>query len=90
MLLVVCRLLPPNHLIPTEKLFLFLFPSEMLCVSVSLHPLGGAEHKVTSFLIHAGSVYTTCVLFLFLQNGNLQQNRLQGWYFKVEGGAVGD
>jgi len=41
------------------------------CISVieegccgSLHPLGGAGHKATSFLTHASSVYTICVLFL--------------------------
>jgi hypothetical protein len=35
---------------------------------VSLHPLGGAEHKTTSFPTHAVSVYcvyTICILFLF-------------------------
>ena len=32
---------------------------------MSLHPWGGADHQTTSFLIHAGSVYTICVLFLF-------------------------
>jgi len=33
---------------------------------VSLHPLGGAEHtKKHPFLIHAGRVYATCVLFFF-------------------------
>jgi hypothetical protein len=32
---------------------------------LSLHPLGGAEHKTTSFPIHAGGVYTTCVHFFF-------------------------
>ena len=33
-LLVVCRLLPPNHLIPTEKPLLFLFLSGMLCLCI--------------------------------------------------------
>jgi len=34
---------------------------------VSLHPLGSAEHKTTSFpLIQAGSDYNVSVLFLFL------------------------
>ena len=32
---------------------------------MSLHPLGGAEHK-TTFLIHASSVYTICICVLFL------------------------
>jgi len=58
-LLVVCRLLPPNHLIPTEKILLF-----YCCVS--LHPLGGAEHKTASFLIHPCSVS-----FLFFWNKNI-------------------
>ena len=35
-LLVVCRPLPPNHLIPTEKPFLFCSPDGMLCVSASI------------------------------------------------------
>ena len=32
---------------------------------VALHPLGGAGHRTIPFLIHAGGVYTVCVL-LFL------------------------
>ena len=37
----------------------------------ALHPLGGAGH---SFLIHADSLYTTCVLF-FCANVNVCSNR---------------
>jgi hypothetical protein len=33
---------------------------------VTLHPLGGAEHKIAPFLIHADSDYTICVLFVQL------------------------
>jgi hypothetical protein len=35
-LLVVCRLLPPNHLIPTDKLLFFYNPGGTLCVSASV------------------------------------------------------
>ena len=35
-LLVVCRLLPPNHLVPTEKFLLVYSPGGMLCVSASI------------------------------------------------------
>ena len=45
-LLVVCRLLPANHLIPTESLS---SPVLQVRCCVSLHPLGGAQHKTTPF-----------------------------------------
>jgi len=64
MLLVVCRLLPPNHLIPTEMLLLFLFSRwdvVCLCIHWVVH-----NTKQLSFLFHAGSVYTVCVLFSLL------------------------
>jgi len=45
---------PPTP--PTEKLLLFIFTLQVGCC-VSLHPLGGAEHKQHSFQIHAGLHY---------------------------------
>ena len=52
-LLVVCRLLPPNHLIPTHwKVFLIFILRVESCVF--LHLMGGAEHKPSSF----GWLYT--------------------------------
>jgi hypothetical protein len=56
----LCRLLPPNHLIPTESLSYS--PGGML----SLHPLCAAKHKRYPFLIHAGSVCIIYVSFSFL------------------------
>ena len=35
-ILLVCRLLPPNHLIPTEKFLLFLFSRWDVCTSASI------------------------------------------------------
>jgi hypothetical protein len=44
---------------------------------VSLHPLGGAEHKTTFFLIHAGSVHTIRVIIPFFSNtGMLRESTL--------------
>ena len=57
---VVCRPLPPNHLIPTEKLLVLYSPGGMLCVSASV----GWCRTQNNILIHAGSVYGICVLFL--------------------------
>ena len=65
-LLVVCRFLPPNYLIPTEKLFLFLFSRwdhhDVVCLCIHWVVQNTKQHP---FLIHT-SVYTICVLFLFL------------------------
>ena len=62
-LLVVCILLPPNHLIPTEKLLLMLFSRcDVVCLCIHWVVQNIKHHP---FLIHAGSVYTICVLFLF-------------------------
>ena len=62
-LVVMCRLLPPNHLIPTVKLHLFSSPTGMLCVCIHWVMQSTKQHL---FLIHAGCVYTICVLsFLF-------------------------
>jgi hypothetical protein len=47
-----------NHLIPIDK-------RHSPGGNVSLHPLGGAEHKQHPFLTHAGSIYIICVLFVF-------------------------
>ena len=49
---------------PTEKPLLLICILQVGCC-MSLHPLGGAEHKTTSFPFHAGNVYTICVLVLF-------------------------
>jgi hypothetical protein len=54
--------LPTSHLIPSKKLLLIKF---FRWNAVSLHPLGGANTKQHPFLIHAGSVYAICDLFLF-------------------------
>jgi len=69
-LLVVCRpleiCLPATHLIsydPHRKAL----PLLTFCVGcrvLALHPLVGARHKIASFSIHAGCVYTICILFL--------------------------
>jgi hypothetical protein len=59
-LLVVCRLLPPNHLIPTEKLLLLVLSRwDVVCLFI---------HWVVPFLLLAGSVYTLrfCSFLLFL------------------------
>jgi len=61
-LLVVCRPLPPNHLIPTEKLLLsYCFRWDVVCLCIHRVVPNTKQHP---FLIHAGSVYTICVLFL--------------------------
>ena len=55
-LLVVCRLLPPSHLIPTEKLLLILFSRwDVVCVCIHWVVQNTKQHP---FLIHAGSIYT--------------------------------
>jgi len=56
--LVVCRLLPPNHLIPTAKLLLFLYSRwDVVCLCVygvcAEHWQNTKQHP---FLIHAGDV----------------------------------
>ena len=56
-LLVICRLLPPNHLIPTEKLLLLLFSRwDVVCLYIHLAAQNTKQHP---FLIHTGSFYTT-------------------------------
>ena len=72
-LLVVCRLLPPNHLTPIKKLLLLLLSRwdvVYLCIhwmvqNTKQHPLNDAEHKTDPFLIHVGSVCTFALLFYF-------------------------
>jgi hypothetical protein len=61
--LVVCRLLPPNHLPPTEKLHWFII-SRWDVVCFWIHWLV-QNTKLHPFLIHAGSVYTVCCLRSF-------------------------
>jgi hypothetical protein len=61
---MVCRLLPPNHLIPTENPLLFLFSRwDVVCLCIHW-VMQNTEHL---FLIHAGSVYTIRVLFVLSQ-----------------------
>ena len=62
-LLLVCRLLPPNHLPPTENLLLFLIPRwDVVCPCIHWVAQKTKQHP---FLIHASSVSTICVLLLF-------------------------
>jgi len=58
----VCRLLPPNHLIPTKKLLLFLF-SRCDVVCLCIHWVAVQNIKQHPFLVHVDGVYTTCVPF---------------------------
>jgi len=52
---MVCRLFPPNHLIPTETLLLFLFSRwDVVCLCIHW----GVQNTKHPFLIHAGSIYT--------------------------------
>jgi hypothetical protein len=60
-ILVVCRLLPPNHLIPIEKLFILFSRWDVVCLCIHWMVQNTIQHP---FLIHADSVYTICVLFL--------------------------
>jgi hypothetical protein len=87
-LLAMCRPLPPNHLIPTKKPLLLCSSGRMLCLCIHWLVQNTEQHP---FLIHAGSVYTICVLFLFsyatssvghsLQLGHFESNCLSshGW-----------
>jgi len=63
-LLVMCRLLPPNHLAPTENFLMFFFSRwDVVCLCIHWVVRNTKQHP---FLIHAGSAYTICVLFLLL------------------------
>ena len=54
---MVCRLFPPNHLIPTETLHLFLFSRwDIVCLCIHRGAVQNTKHH--SFRIHADSVYT--------------------------------
>ena len=84
MLLVVCRLLPPNHLIPTEMLLLFLI-SRWDVVCLCIHWMV-QNRKLHPFLIHAGSVFTlSCVLFFLRQQGTATDltELPAGWRFQA-------
>ena len=61
----VCRLLPPNHLIRTENLFLFLF-SRWDVVCLCIHWVAVQNIKQHPFLVHVDGVYTIFSLFSFL------------------------
>jgi len=61
-LLVVCRLLHSNHPTPTGKHLIYIF-SRWDVVCLCIHWV--VQNTKHPFLIYAGSVYTTCVLFLF-------------------------
>ena len=64
-LLVVCRLLPPNHLIPTENFFLFLFSRwEVVCLCIHWVV---QNTKQPPFLIHAVvfRLSAICLFFSF-------------------------
>jgi len=56
-------LLPPNHLIPTEKLLLFLI-SRWDLVWICIHWMA-QDSKQRPILLHVGGVYTNYVLNLF-------------------------
>jgi hypothetical protein len=60
-LLMVCRLLPPNYLIPTETLLLFLSPGGMLCVSASTKWCR-TQNNILSWSMPV-VCFTTCILF---------------------------
>ena len=61
----MCRLLPPNHLIPIEKPPLFVFSRwDVMCLCMHWAVQNTKQHP---FLIHSHSVYSICVHFLFFK-----------------------